>query len=133
MRSGLFISLTVFTYHLKFIKSETLGKLGVFCHFKTINIHSHKYYYKANKRLQFTSRSVPRIADINLFLGRFIGEGVCNLQHEQSCWNQTNSIGLENPAFLNVELEWELHDHGSKGVWVSHLCHPSQRSKASLL
>ena len=124
MRSGLFISLTVFTYHLKFIKSETLGKLGVFCHFKTINIHSHKYYYKANKRLQFTSRLVPRIADINLkknrckknmentplgwffhlFLGRFIGEGVGNLQHEQSCWNQTNSIGLKIIIWFFIKL-----------------------------
>ena len=39
---------------------------------------------------------------------------------------------LPDPALLDVELERELHEHGTQGVGVSHLGHRDAGSKTSL-
>ena len=72
-------------------------------------------------------------------MASLIRERVGDLQVEETSGNETDSIALNNkyfssrekqlsshlkdPAFLDVILEGEPHNHGSEGVGISQLRH----------
>ena len=61
--------------------------------------------------------------------GGGIRERVGNFEEEKTSGNQTDCVGLPDPALLDVKFEGKLHEHGAQRIWVPHLSH----SKTSVI